>query len=48
MKIAFFDAKAYDMESFSEINKNYGYTDEWVDFIFEELSLEEKYNALYE
>ena len=25
MKIAFFDAKAYDMESFSDINRNYGY-----------------------
>lgn len=33
---------------YDSLNKNYGYTDEWVDFIFEELSLEEKYNALYE
>ena len=32
---------------YDSLNKNYGYTDEWVDFLVEELVDEEKFNELY-
>lgn len=32
---------------YDELNNNYGYTEEWVDFLVEELSNEEKFNELY-
>ena len=37
VKIAFFDAKSYDRESFGQINKEYGYD---IHFYKERLSLE--------
>jgi hypothetical protein len=32
---------------YDALNNNYGYTDEWVDYLFEELKVEEKFNNLY-
>ena len=32
LKIAFFDAKPYDIESFNEMNRNYGYTIKYFKF----------------
>lgn len=32
---------------YDELNGNYGYTEEWVDFLVDELSSDENYNLLY-
>lgn len=32
---------------YDDLNKNYGYTEDWVDFLIDELTIEDNYNALY-
>lgn len=32
---------------YDSLNNNYGYTEEWVDFLIEEMAKEEEYNSLY-
>lgn len=33
---------------YDSLNHNYGYTEDWVDFLVDEMAIEEKYNSLYE
>lgn len=34
--------------TYDSLNKNYGYTEEWVDFLVEEIQKEDVYNSLYD
>lgn len=33
---------------YDSMNKNYGYTQEWVDFLIEHMNNDEEYNSLFE